>query len=163
MDRIWAPWRGPYVRAIPDATGCFLCEAVGQPDPRAALIVGRRREVFAIMNRYPFTTGHVMVAPFTHAAMLADLPETTLSELMVAARDLCAVLRDAFRAEGFNVGFNLGRAGGAGLKDHLHLHVIPRWPGDANFMVVLNDTRVINQSLEAQWEELSARLGEKWR
>lgn len=163
MDRIWAPWRGEYIRTLPEMKGCFLCAAAEGGDDRASLVLARRREVFVIVNKYPFVNGHLMVAPYAHGGDPAGLSDAVSAEMMTTARDLCAVLKESMRAEGFNMGLNAGRAGGAGLPDHLHLHVIPRWPGDTNFMPVLADTRVISQSLDALWEHLSGRLAEKWR
>lgn len=158
MDRLWAPWRGEYVKTIPYEKGCFLCDAVKGEDDRATLLVRRDKRSFVILNRYPYTNGHVMVAPYRHVPALTDLAPDELSELMTSARDACAVLKERMNAAGFNVGINIGRVGGAGLKDHLHLHVVPRWEGDANFMVLLGDARVISQSLDAQWELLREHL-----
>ena len=163
MDRIWAPWRGEYIKSIPQMTGCFLCEAAKGPDDRAGLVVARRKEVFVVVNKYPFVNGHLMVAPYAHGGDPAGLPDAVAAEMMTTARDLCGIFRETMRAEGFNMGLNAGRAGGAGLPDHLHLHVIPRWPGDSNFMPVLADTRVISQSLDALWEFLSVRLADRWQ
>ena len=163
MDRIWAPWRGEYVKKIPETKGCFLCEAAQGTDDRAALVAARRGRVFVVLNRYPVGNGHLMVCPYAHGGDLAALADDVLSEMMATARDLCGVLKEGLRAEGFNLGFNIGRVGGAGLADHLHLHVLPRWPGDANFMLVLNEARVINQSLDGLWEMLSERLAARWR
>lgn len=163
MDRIWAPWRGEYVRSIPEMTGCFLCEAARGTDDRATLVLARRKETFVIMNKYPFVNGHLVVAPYAHGGETAGMTDAVAAEMMTTARDLCGVLKEAMRAEGFNIGLNAGRAGGAGVPDHLHLHVIPRWPGDMNFMPVLNDTRVISQSLDAVRELLAGKLADRWR
>ncbi len=163
MDRIWAPWRGEYVRSIPEMTGCFLCEAVRGADDRTSRVIARRKETFVILNRYPFANGHLMVAPYVHGGDVSGLSDGVLAEMMSTARDLCGILKEAMRAEGFNLGLNAGRVGGAGLPDHLHLHVVPRWPGDTNFMPLLADTRIISQSLDAVQELLSGKLADRWR
>ncbi len=156
---IWAPWRMAYIDGLddhPDAGsgGCFLCRYRDEPDDEKHLVLWRGRRCFALLNLFPYTGGHSMVAPLTHAAALADLDPPTMLEMMSQVRDLQAVLAHALRAEGFNVGINIGRCAGAGLPGHLHVHVVPRWGGDTNFMGVLGEVRVIPTSLE----ELYARI-----
>ena len=118
----------------------------------------RRERTFVILNRYPFAGGHLMVCPYRHEGSLDALTEAEGAELMSTARKVVGVLRGAFKAHGFNLGVNLGRAGGAGLEGHLHMHEVPRWTGDTNFMPILNDVRVISQSLDEQWTLLKGRF-----
>ena len=146
---IWAPWRMEYIESLREEDGgCFLCAAAGDPSADDEnLVIWRGRRSFAVLNRFPYTGGHSLVAPLAHVAGLEDLDEPTLLEIFAMVRDLRAVLARAIRAEGFNVGLNLGRCAGAGLPGHLHVHIVPRWPGDTNFMAVLGDVRVIPVAL----------------
>ena len=153
MKALWAPWRIDYLRG-PRLRGCFLCRMYRRDRPRDDLLLLRDRSVAVVMNRYPYTPGHLMVAPLRHVARLEDLTAAESAALMRRAQQATAILRRVMRAQGFNVGFNLGEAAGAGLKDHLHLHIVPRWSGDTNCMPVLADTKVMPQSLDALWAEL---------
>jgi len=144
-----APWRFEYIRQLsaPDE-GCFLCRARDDADQDAEnLLLWRAAGCVAVLNRFPYTAGHLLIAPDDHVGRLADLPDETLGAMMALARDGVAVLERVVRAEGFNVGLNLGHCAGAGLPGHVHLHVVPRWRGDTNFMAVIDDVRVIPQSL----------------
>jgi ATP adenylyltransferase len=147
MERLWAPWRLDYVQA-PRADQCVFC--LGDPlDDPARLVLHRGEHCFIIMNRYPYSNGHLMVAPFRHLADLGLLTAGEAAELhrlTVLCRDL---LNSAFRPQGFNIGINLGAAGGAGITEHMHQHIVPRWIGDTNFMPVFADVRVIPQHLDA--------------
>jgi len=155
MDRLWAPWRMEFIRAA-KGPGCFLCEAVAAPvsEDRRNLLLLRSGPAFVIMNRFPYNNGHLMVAPTRHEGRLEALREEELAELVRLARLSVRALSAEMRAEGFNIGLNLGRAAGAGVADHLHLHVVPRWLGDTNFMPVIADCHVIPQALD----ELYGRL-----
>jgi ATP adenylyltransferase len=138
---LWAPWRIEYITG-PKGDRCVFCE----PDP--AHLVERGERCFTILNAYPYAPGHAMVAPTRHVAGLDELDEPELLELMQLAQRVIAAQRGAMNPDGFNVGLNLGKVAGAGIADHLHLHVVPRWDGDTNFMPVLGDTHVIPQALE---------------
>lgn len=154
---IWAPWRTEYIESLanPRDDGCFLCRYRAEPQQdRENLVLWRGRRSFVVLNRFPYTGGHSLVAPLEHVPGLADLDGETMREVMELVRDLQQVLAHAIRAEGFNVGMNIGRCAGAGLPGHLHLHVVPRWPGDTNFMPVLADVRVIPESLESIYGRL---------
>jgi len=155
-QNLWAPWRLAYVSADGPEDGCFLCRAAqSEVEDRQSLVVWRGDHCYCILNRFTYNNGHLMVAPYEHAADLAELSDAALLESMralVTARD---VLRYAINAKGFNIGWNLGACAGAGLEGHLHAHLVPRWPGDTNFMPVLADVKVIPQSLEELWEQLS--------
>jgi ATP adenylyltransferase len=153
---IWAPWRMEYIDSLSEKPGgCFLCryrDEVGS-DARN-LVLWRGPRTLTVLNRFPYTGGHSMVAPLEHVADLVDLDDATLLELLRSIRDLRQVLARALRAEGFNIGINIGRCAGAGLPGHLHAHLVPRWPGDTNFMPVFGGVRVIPQTLEALYEQV---------
>lgn len=146
LERLWAPWRiGFLVGPKPDT--CFLCECPAQADDASNLIVERGRTCFAILNRYPYNNGHLLVAPYRHSGDLADLSPEEMGEMMAMAQRWTQVMGERMNADGFNLGLNVGKAAGAGVADHLHMHVVPRWQGDINFMSVMTDVRVVNQSL----------------
>lgn len=155
MKQIWAPWRIDYIKAT-NTDGCFLCHHFREKNDQANLVLARGEHVGVVMNRYPYTGGHLMVCPLRHVSNLSDLSNHEHLELMAWATRSVDILKKHMNAEGFNIGINLGKAGGAGLRDHLHMHVVPRWTGDTNFMSVTGDLRVIPQALEALWLELKA-------
>jgi len=158
-ENLWAPWRIEYVRG-PKAPGCVFCRALqGEAgSDRESLVLCRGERVFTLLNRYPYTAGHLMVVPRRHVAAMEDLTPAEAAELWAAAVRAKAALEAVFRPEGFNVGLNLGPAAGAGVKDHLHLHVVPRWVGDTNFMPVLGEVHVISQHLTEIYDSLAPRL-----
>lgn len=153
---IWAPWRIEYIQSLSgDDDTCFLCRYRDEPSKDAEnLLLWRGAKCFAVMNRFPYTGGHMLVAPLEHVPELADLSNDTMCEMMEMVRDLQSILTRAIGAHGFNIGMNLGRCAGAGLPGHLHMHVVPRWNGDTNFMSVLGDIRVIPQALTSLYEQL---------
>jgi ATP adenylyltransferase len=147
MKQIWAPWRLEYIQS-PDSENCIFCLQPATDADRSRLIVARGEYSFVIMNRYPYSNGHLMVSPFRHLADFSELAEQEVLEihhLMVLSQ---RALREVCCAQGFNVGWNLGQVAGAGVADHIHVHIVPRWAGDSNFMPVLADTRVIPQHIE---------------
>jgi ATP adenylyltransferase len=150
---MWAPWRLDYIKG-PKPGQCVFCAKPGEGDDEAAYIVHRGDDCFVILNAFPYNNGHAMVAPYEHVGSLEDLGQHALLELMTLTQRLLAALRDVYGPEGFNVGVNLGSAAGAGVKDHVHLHVVPRWQGDTNFMPVIGDTRVLPQSLDDSYRAL---------
>ncbi|MBK9517089.1 MAG: HIT domain-containing protein [Anaeromyxobacter sp.] len=154
---LWAPWRMEFI-AAEKPTGCIFCQypAEAEAEDRRTLIVHRAPHAFTILNRYPYNSGHLMVVPRRHGAALEALPPVEWAGLMDEVRRAEAVLRAVYRPEGINVGMNLGRAGGAGIVDHLHWHLVPRWVGDNNFMPVLADIRVMVDHLETTWEKVHA-------
>lgn len=157
MDYLWSPWRYAYVSGAAHRDVCIFCEMASDPaQDRERLLLYRGKFNLIVLNRFPYTSGHVMVAPYSHVAALADVDLETLSEMMALARTLEAVLREAYRPDGYNIGMNLGRAAGAGIADHLHLHVLPRWGGDVNFMTSVSDTRVLPEDLNTSYEKLAA-------
>jgi ATP adenylyltransferase len=154
--RIWAPDRFKYVKdASKDIEEeCIFCVKPLAEDDEANLIVHRGERCFVILNLFPYTNGHLMVAPYEHVGRLQDLPAETLAEMMSLAQRGMDRLEDVYDPHGYNVGFNQGRAAGAGFEHHIHLHVVPRWGGDTNFMPVIADTKVMPQSLEQSYEAL---------
>lgn len=161
MDRLFTPWRSDYIQGRVKAGGCILCDARDSAAQPGSLVIGAGAACFALMNLYPYTSGHVMVAPMRHVASLGEATAAELGEMMEFARRLEAVLAEAYHPDGMNVGMNLGRAAGAGVADHIHLHLVPRWSGDANFMTVTGGTRVIPEDPRAAAERLRALLGSR--
>jgi ATP adenylyltransferase len=148
-QRIWAPWRLEYVKdaSKDNESECVFCAALAAGDDEASLIVHRGDRCFVILNKFPYTNGHLMVAPYEHVAALQELNAETVAELMALAQRGMAALETSYSPHGYNVGCNQGRVAGAGVEHHIHMHVVPRWGGDTNFMPVLGDTRVMNQTL----------------
>jgi ATP adenylyltransferase len=164
MDHLWAPWRMSYITAPKEksaaATGpdCFMCRAVAAGNDRENLLVHRTERSVVVLNRYPYNNGHLLVCPRAHKGRLDELTTDELLDLQLVARRMIGILEKRMRPDGFNVGLNLGAAAGAGLPGHLHWHVVPRWNGDANFMAVTGDTRVISQSLDALFDLVAEEL-----
>lgn len=150
---LWAPWRMAYIGG-PRSEGCLLCDLAREHQDRECLILHRGPRTYVVMNRYPYNNGHLMVVPYRHCADLDQLSAEDSLELMHETQRAARILQRRFGAEGFNVGMNLGRAAGAGIADHIHIHVVPRWVGDTNFMPVLADTKVMPDYLEATYEKL---------
>jgi len=152
-QNVWAPWRMEYIAGLQDSddeSGCFLCRYAETPgDDRENHVLWRSERTLTLLNRFPYTNGHVLVAPTLHGGDPESLPDEVLFELILRIRDAKRVLGHILDAQGFNIGMNLGRCAGAGLPDHLHWHIVPRWEGDTNFMAVTGGARVIPQSLEA--------------
>jgi ATP adenylyltransferase len=152
-DNIWAPWRMEYIRGLATEGACFLCEYCDAPNRDAAnLVLWRTADTIVVMNRFPYTNGHLMIAPLAHKADLPDLSDDELANLLRQTRDAKRVMTEAVGAHGFNIGINFGLCAGAGLPDHLHVHLVPRWNGDTNFMAVLGDVRVIPEGLDAAYQ-----------
>jgi len=148
VERLWSPWRLPYVSRAGAPTGCIFCEALGR-EADDSLLLYRGRTCFVILNLYPYNNGHLMVVPNRHVAALAGAEPGELAELMALTRHAEIALTEAYRPQGLNVGMNLGRPAGAGVADHLHVHVVPRWNGDTNFMSVVGNVRVLPEELAA--------------
>ena len=154
LEQLWAPWRVDYFSV--DRTRDFLAEAAQTSDDALHLVVTRRKNTFLIMNRFPYSVGHMMAVPYRKLADLADLTEQERLELWELAILAQGLLKKTVAAQGFNIGLNIGKSGGAGYADHLHLHIVPRWEGDTNFMLVLAGTRVMTESLESLYARLVA-------
>ena len=159
---LWAPWRMTYIEGA-RGDGCLFCDKPREADDRKSLILHRGSLTYVVMNLFPYANGHLMIVPYRHCADLGQLsPEESL-EIMQLAQRCTQVLQRAFRAEGFNIGFNLGKIAGAGIAEHVHLHVVPRWLGDTNFMAVLADIKVMPEYLEASYEKLYPFFQEQGR
>jgi len=161
MKQIWAPWRMEYIEQVDDSNGCFLCAALAHPEnERESLVLHRGETCLCILNRFPYNSGHVLVAPNAHKGSLDELSDAESLEIHRLVRDSVNVLEKTIRPHGFNIGVNLGRAAGAGLPEHVHWHVVPRWNGDTNFMPVLSNSKVLPQALSDTWEMLSRAFKE---
>lgn len=154
MNHLWAPWRATYVSNKNDLSRCIFCEAATSGDEETNLVVHRGRLSFVILNRFPYASGHVMIAPFAHVARLGQTDEETAAEIMQLSRFAERVLEQTYRPDGLNLGMNLGEAAGAGIQQHIHMHVLPRWRGDANFMTSVADTRVVPEDLRDTYAKL---------
>jgi ATP adenylyltransferase len=160
MDYIWTPWRYQYMAQVMAGKQpeCIFCVAVTRKDDAETLVVHRGEKSFVILNRFPYTSGHVMIVPYAHVAELNLCDARTLGEMMQLAQRVETALLANYKPDGMNLGMNLGRAAGAGVVGHLHLHVLPRWIGDANFMTVTGETRVHPEDLKTTYERLSKAL-----
>lgn len=159
MKVLWAPWRIEYIRS-PKHEGCIFCDFPRENRDRERLILHRGRYSFVIMNNYPYNPGHVMIAPYRHVGRWEDLTDEELLEIMRLSQLMIKVIKKVMNPDGFNMGVNLGRVAGAGIEDHVHLHIVPRWNGDTNFMPVVADTKVIPESLQEAYDELKAAIEE---
>jgi ATP adenylyltransferase len=163
IEALWCPWRVEYFeqeKPNPD----FLSEAARASDDAAHLVITRRKNAFLMMNRYPYSVGHLMVVPYRKTADASSLGENEVLELWNLAMHGQTLLRETMKAQGFNIGLNLGECAGAGVPDHLHLHIVPRWSGDTNFMPVLSGTRLLSEALRGLYEKLiatQARIADK--
>ena len=159
MENLWAPWRIEYILSKKPA-GCIFCDKPAENKDEENLILHRGRYHFIIMNAFPYNNGHMMVVPFRHTATLSAWAAEEQQEMMQLADLAVELLRKTMRPDGFNLGINMGIVGGAGVADHIHLHIVPRWNGDTNFMPVLSDTRVISEHLRATFGMLKKALAE---
>lgn len=153
MKVLWAPWRMTYIAGDREQ-GCLLCSKLRGRNDRGNLILYRSSQSFIILNRYPYSNGHLMVAPNRHVASLDELNEGEMVGLMALLKQSALILKRALKPDGFNVGMNIGRVAGAGIEDHIHFHIVPRWNGDTNFMPVLFETKVMPEYLEKTYEKL---------
>jgi ATP adenylyltransferase len=159
MDRLWSPWRYQYVSRDTPLGVCIFCEKGAAARDHDDFVIARGEFNFVLLNIFPYTTGHLMIAPFAHVGTLSDTPEPALAEMMRMAQKAEACLKSAYRAAGLNLGMNLGKCAGAGVADHIHLHMLPRWHGDANFMTTVGETRVLPEDLRDSWEKLRRAWG----
>jgi ATP adenylyltransferase len=158
MDYLWTPWRYRYVVEVKNLAGCVFCNAQSANQDEEWLIVQRAVKNFVILNRYPYTAGHVMIVPYAHTADFSGLERDTAAEMMLLAQRVQAAIDDVYHPDGFNLGMNLGRSAGAGIADHLHLHLVPRWTGDTNFMTTVSETRLEPEDLSVTYTKLRKAL-----
>jgi ATP adenylyltransferase len=162
MDYLWSPWRYEYIaHAGEKQVECIFCEALARKDDAATFIVYRGKKIFVILNRFPYTSGHVMIVPYAHVAELGLCDAETLAEMMQLASRVEQAFGANYKPDGMNVGMNLGKAAGAGVAGHLHLHALPRWFGDTNFMTVTGETRVHPEDLKVTYERMKTALAAK--
>ena len=158
MDYIWTPWRYAYITSAARTSGCVFCELQKKND-EDAFIVHRAEHCFVILNAFPYTSGHVMIVPYAHLDQLEKLPKPAAHEMMELSQKMEAVLRVEYKPDGVNLGMNIGEAAGAGVVGHIHMHILPRWSADSNFMTVLGETRVLPEDLKTTWKRLSEGFG----
>ena len=165
MRNLWAPWRMSYLRgeteAAVEARGCLFCRALDEVQSDGTnLVLYRGTRVVAMLNKYPYTNGHMLLVPALHVRSLEDLPVEVMRELASLSQTALRVLRSAYEPEGFNIGVNIGAAGGAGIPEHVHMHVLPRWAGDTNFMTTVAETRIVPEELAATCRRLRDLMAE---
>ena len=154
MERLWTPWRMAYIKGAERMEGCIFCDLPGENDDDKTLILGRGDRAYVIMNKFPYNSGHLMVAPFRHVADLRELEPAELEEIMAWSQRCMQALQETMTPHGYNVGINQGTVAGAGVKDHIHQHVVPRWGGDTNFMTTVGEVKVLPESLEETYAKL---------
>ena len=154
MDHLWSPWRYRYVTSAKSEESCLFCRIASESKDKENYVLLRAERNFVLLNRYPYTSGHVMIVPYAHVATLDEADPAALAEMMSLARRVETVLRAAYKPGGFNLGMNIGRSAGAGVADHIHMHVLPRWSGDVNFMTTVSETRVLPEDLDVTYQKL---------
>ena len=155
MDYLWSPWRYQYVQKATGVQGCIFCRFPAEQKDEENYIVHRARRNFIMLNLYPYATGHLMIVPYEHVATLDVAAAETLEEMMLLARDAQRHLGEIYKPNGFNLGMNIGESAGAGIAGHIHMHLLPRWSGDTNFMTTIGETRVLPEDLAVTFEKLS--------
>jgi ATP adenylyltransferase len=161
LQRLWSPWRSKYIASGVDsqAEGCVFCQIAASPDRDASnFVLHRGQHAFVLLNLYPYITGHLMVVPYLHTSEFDAVPKEITDDMMDLAKRSQTALREVYSPSGFNMGMNLGSAAGAGIADHIHIHLLPRWSGDTNFMTTVGESRVIPEALEATYEKLKSRF-----
>ena len=158
MDYLWTPWRYSYIASVDKKTDCIFCDLLRAGDDEKTFIVYRGQFNFIILNAYPYTSGHVMVVPYEHVDRLNLLSEAAANEMMSLSRRLEQVLIEAYHPGGVNLGMNIGKAAGAGIAGHIHMHVLPRWLADSNFMTVVGETRMLPEALDETYRRLKAKF-----
>jgi ATP adenylyltransferase len=158
MDFLFTPWRYAFVTAAHQASGCLFCEVLQAGNDEKTFIVHRDKHCFVILNAYPYTSGHVMVVPYQHTDQLQNLSSAAAQEMMELTRKLEGILRDLYHPDGLNLGMNLGKAAGAGIAGHIHMHVLPRWVADASFISVIGETRVLPEDLATTYKRIKEKF-----
>ena len=161
MDHLWTPWRYQYISSAGKAQRCIFCAFQDEDKDKENFILVRRPHSFVILNRFPYTSGHLMVVARRHIPSLTEATEPEIVEMITGARDFERALQSTYNPDGFNIGFNIGKSAGAGVAGHLHLHVVPRWQGDSNFVAVLGETRIIPEDLKTAYRKLRDYLDKR--
>jgi ATP adenylyltransferase len=159
MDNLWTPWRMKYVTNAEKPGSCIFCDALMEKDDLVNFVVHRAKNTYAILNRFPYTSGHLMIVPNLHVPSIEELTAEVRAEMMEMVNSAIVVLRRVYRPDGFNVGINMGIAAGAGIAEHAHIHIVPRWAGDTSFVSTVGETRVIPEELGETWK----RVRENWK
>jgi ATP adenylyltransferase len=154
LDYLWSPWRYQYITGTSSKPSCVFCDIASSAQDEENYVLYRGQHNYLVLNRYPYTSGHLMIVPFQHVASLAEAAVETASEMMTLARQAEEALREAYRPDGLNIGMNIGASAGAGVAGHIHLHVLPRWSGDVNFMTAISETRVLPEALDTTYRKL---------
>lgn len=163
MDKLWSPWRSKYIESFKpgnsnESDECLFCRIIKEDKDKENFLLHRGKKCFIIMNLFPYNSGHLMIVPYPHAAELKELDEETSLDCMKMINLGCEILNDTIYPHGFNIGANIGRTAGAGIENHIHFHIVPRWSGDTNFMPVLNDIKVVSEAMEDTYSKLKASL-----
>ena len=161
MKKLWAPWRMDYIRT-PKEGGCVFCDKSQTTEYKKNLVLHQGKESFILMNLYPYSNGHIMISPYEHTSDINEISDTCNNEIMAFAKGTMNILRKVMSAEGFNFGANIGKAGGAGIEEHIHYHIVPRWKGDTNFMPVVGNTKVLVEGLVETWISLKPHFESKF-
>lgn len=161
MTYLWTPWRSTYMKENKRTAGCIFCEAAAASEDEETLVIFRGRSCFVILNRYPYTSGHVMVAPYAHVSRLSHVGDEVAGEIMDLTRFAERAIGEIYSPDGINLGMNMGEAAGAGIEQHIHMHVLPRWKGDANFMTSVGSTRIIPELLSDTWAKLHGYFSQR--
>lgn len=161
MHILWAPWRFKYIENVNNKDRCIFCEKSKEEPSVKNLVLYKLKHAFIILNLFPYNTGHLMVAPYRHTSKISDLNSDEWIDIIKLLDLSVNILEDVYKPHGFNIGMNLGRVAGAGIEDHIHIHVVPRWSGDTNFMPIISNTKVIPESLEDTYNKLKKKLNEK--
>ncbi len=160
MKKIFAPWRAEYIEDGTDQDGCIFCDHPEEDEDEEYYILYRGDKAFVMLNTYPYNPGHLLIAPYRHVGSYTDLEDEEFLEIMKISKLFVKAIREVMEPDGFNMGFNIGRTAGAGIDDHVHYHVVPRWNGDTNFMPILSDTKVISESLERSYNKIKEKVEE---
>ncbi len=158
MDYLWTPWRFAYVTEADRAAGCVFCEKAAEGDDERNFVVYRGRQNYLLLNIYPYTVGHLVITPYRHIDTLAAGESEELAEMMELTRRAETALRNVYRPQGLNIGMNIGKSAGAGVAGHIHMHVLPRWAADSNFVTVIGETRTLPEDLATTWKKLRAEF-----
>jgi ATP adenylyltransferase len=159
MDRLWTPWRFDYITKVDQTTSCVFCSILGESKDTENLVLYRGKNVYVVINRFPYTSGHLLIVSNRHISTLNEASDDELLEFITLGRHCENVLRQEYSPNGFNLGFNVGRAAGAGIEQHLHMHVLPRWIGDSNFVSVVGETRILPEELPTTYRRLLPHFG----
>ena len=162
MSKLWAPWRIEYIGTPKEEDGCIFCQKADSNDDENSLVLHRGNQSYILMNLYPYSNGHIMISPYKHTSDTNEISDVCNNEIMTFANGTMNILRIAMNAEGFNFGANLGKAGGAGIEEHIHYHIVPRWVGDTNFMPVVGNTKVVIEGLVETWTTLKPHFDSKF-